>query len=91
MLIYVGNLSAETLGTDLRREFEAFGKVTRAAIVVDHETHTSAGYGFVKMASKEETEAALRGLTRKQPNGQQWQLRPTRRVAAKESLEREPL
>jgi RNA recognition motif-containing protein len=81
MYIYVGNLSVETVGSDLRREFEAFGEVSKAAIITDLATSVSAGFGFVKMASQLETAAALKGMVGKALHGNILKIRRTRRVA----------
>ncbi len=81
MYIYVGNLSAKTAGTDLRREFEAFGEVTKAAIITDSGKIVSAGYGIVKMASQNSTEAALMGMAGKSIHGRTLEIRKTRKVA----------
>lgn len=81
MYIYVGNLSAKTAGTDLRREFEAFGEVTKAAIITDSGKVISAGFGIVKMASQTGTDAALMGMTGKTIHGRTVEIRKTRRVA----------
>ncbi|MGB5107584.1 MAG: RNA-binding protein [Candidatus Zixiibacteriota bacterium] len=81
MYIYVGNLSTETAGVDLRREFEAFGEVTKAAIITDQGKVDSAGFGIVKMASQIGTNAALTGMIGKSIHGRTWEIRKTRRVA----------
>ncbi len=81
MYIYVGNLSTKTDGTDLRREFEAFGEVTKAAIITDSGKVVSAGYGFVKMASQNGTDAALMGMAGKLIHGRTVEIRRTRKVA----------
>ena len=81
MYIYVGNLSTKTAGNDLRREFEAFGVVTKAAIITDSGKIVSAGYGIVKMASQNETDAALMGMAGKSIHGRTVEIRKTRQVA----------
>ena len=65
MKIYVGNLSYEVTGEDLRQEFGAFGEVTSADIVTDKYSGRPRGFGFVEMASKSEAEAAITGLNGK--------------------------
>ncbi len=81
MYIYVGNLDQETIGAELRREFEAFGEVTKAAIITDRATRASAGFGFVEMADRTGTEAALRGMVGQRIHGRLLEIRRTRRVA----------
>ncbi len=81
MYIYVGNLSLETAGSDLRREFEVFGEVTKAAVITDRSTSVPAGFGFVKMANQLGTVAALKGMAGKVLHGNILKIRRTRRVA----------
>ena len=65
MKIYVGNLSYEVTEEDLRQEFEAFGEITSANIIIDKYSGRPKGFGFVEMASKSEAEAAIAGLNGK--------------------------
>ncbi len=62
MKIHVGNLPSEMTEDDLRREFEAFGKVESVAIVKDRYSGQSRGFAFVEMPTKSEAVAALAGL-----------------------------
>ncbi len=62
MNIYVGNLSRDTSGDDLREAFEAFGQVESAHVLKDKFTGESRGFGFVEMPSSEEAGAAIDGL-----------------------------
>jgi RNA recognition motif-containing protein len=80
MYIYVGNLDQETIGAELRREFEAFGKVTKAAIITDRKTSASVGFGFVEMADQAGTESALRGMVGKKVHGRLLEIKRTQRV-----------
>ena len=51
MNIYVGNLSYDMTEEDLRKEFEAFGKVDSVNIIKDKFTDRSRGFAFVEMSS----------------------------------------
>lgn len=62
MNIYVGNLSRDTTGDDLREAFEAFGQVESAHVLKDKFTGESRGFGFVEMPSGDEARAAIDGL-----------------------------
>ncbi len=62
MKIHVGNLPREMTEDDLRREFEAFGKVESVAIVKDRYSGQPRGFAFVEMPTKSEAIAALTGL-----------------------------
>ncbi|HKW13123.1 MAG TPA: RNA-binding protein [Candidatus Krumholzibacteria bacterium] len=47
--IHVGNLSFESTVGDVRTAFEAFGTVHDVAVITDHATERSRGFGFVVM------------------------------------------
>ena len=59
MKLYVGNLSFQTSGENLRQHFAQAGTVETATVVEDRDTGRSRGFGFVEMSSKEEGEAAI--------------------------------
>ena len=65
MKIYVGNLSYEVTEEELRQEFEAFGKVESASIIMDKYSGRPKGFGFVEMPSVSEGQAAITGLNGK--------------------------
>ena len=69
MNIYVGNLSYTTNEQELRDAFEAFGKVTRATVIMDRETGRSKGFGFVEMANNAEAEEAIRSMNGRNVGG----------------------
>ena len=65
MNIYVGNLSRDVTDEELRKEFEAFGKVESVNIIKDKYSGQSRGFGFVEMPAKAEGQAAITGLKSK--------------------------
>ena len=67
--LYVGNLSFETSGENLRQHFMQAGTVETANVVEDRDTGRSRGFGFVEMASKEEGEAAIARFNGNDLNG----------------------
>jgi cold-inducible RNA-binding protein len=67
--LYVGNLSFETSGENLRQHFAQAGTVETANVVEDRDTGRSRGFGFVEMASKEEGEAAIARFNGNDLNG----------------------
>jgi cold-inducible RNA-binding protein len=69
MNIYVGNLSWEVTEDDLRKTFEAFGRVESANVIMDKFSGKSKGFGFVEMPSKEEAQAAIQGANGKELKG----------------------
>lgn len=60
--IYVGNLAYTVDNAQLVQVFGAFGEVVDAHIVTDRDTGRSKGFGFVEMASEQETQKAITGL-----------------------------
>ena len=64
--IYVGNLSYDLTEEQLRKEFEAYGKVTYARIITNRYTGRSKGFGFVHMPNREEVDAAVKALSDKE-------------------------
>jgi len=67
--IYVGNLPFEIDDESLAREFEVFGEVVTANVVMDRASGRSRGFGFVEMPTQAEAEAAIAGLNGKDMNG----------------------
>jgi len=67
MNIYVGNLSLEVTTEELRQEFIPFGQVTSISIMNDKYIGSGQprGYGFVKMPSHSEGQAAILSLNGK--------------------------
>jgi RNA recognition motif-containing protein len=64
--IYVGNLSYDLTEDQLRKEFEAFGKVNSARIITNRYNGKSKGFGFIHMPNREEVDAALKALSDKE-------------------------
>ncbi len=60
--IYVGNLAYGSTDQDLQELFAQHGTVQTANVVTDRETGRSRGFGFVEMASAEETQKAISAL-----------------------------
>ncbi|MBQ7235428.1 MAG: RNA-binding protein [Kiritimatiellae bacterium] len=66
MEIYVGNLSYEMTDDQLRKAFEAYGKVNSARIITNRYNNKSKGFGFVHMPDRAEVEAAVAALNDKE-------------------------
>lgn len=62
MRIYVGNLSFNTTDTELNAAFSAHGQVTSANVIIDRETGTSRGFGFVEMPDTAQAQRAIQSL-----------------------------
>ena len=70
MNIYVGNLSHEVSGEELRQVFEAFGQVSSATIIKDKYSGQPRGFGFVEMPERAEAQTAIQNLNGKDLRGQ---------------------
>jgi cold-inducible RNA-binding protein len=73
MRLFVGNLSFKTDDDSLRSSFSQFGSITDLKVMTDRMTGRSRGFAFVTFSTKEEGEAAIRGL-----DGQSLDGRPLR-------------
>ncbi|RZL36210.1 MAG: RNA-binding protein [Rubrivivax sp.] len=60
--IYVGNLPYSVTDASLKSNFAEFGSVSSAKVMMDRDTGTSKGFGFVEMASPEVAQAAIAAL-----------------------------
>ncbi len=69
MNIYVGNLPRATSEEELRKAFEAFGRVSSAAIIKDKFSGESRGFGFVEMPEKNEAQTAITSMNGKDFGG----------------------
>ena len=57
--LFVGNLSPDTTGDELRTLFSEVGEVDSCQLITDRDTGRSKGFGFVEMNSKTEANAAI--------------------------------
>ena len=64
--IYVGNLSYDLTEDQLRKEFEAFGTVNSARLIMNKFNGKSKGFGFVHMPNRDEAEKACAALNDKE-------------------------
>ena len=60
--IYVGNLPYSVTDASLKSNFSEFGSVSSARVMMDRDTGSSKGFGFVEMASPELAQAAISAL-----------------------------
>ncbi|MFO0982354.1 MAG: RNA-binding protein [Planctomycetota bacterium] len=66
--LYVGNLGSTT-NEQLLALFTPFGKVDTANVVMDQESGTSKGFGFVEMSSDLEADTAIKAMSGKEHEG----------------------
>ncbi len=69
MNIYVGNLGYDVTESELQAAFEAYGEVESARIIMDRDSGRSKGFGFVEMADRKESLAAIEGLNETELGG----------------------
>lgn len=69
MNIYVGNIPREATEDDLRKAFEAFGRVDTINIIKDKFTGEIRGFGFIEMPARSEAEAAISNMNGKEFKG----------------------
>lgn len=69
MKLLIRNLARTTTEEELRRMFESFGAVQSCSLVVDKETGSSKGFGFVEMPRSGEAKAATKNLNGKEIAG----------------------
>ena len=67
--LYVGNLSYETVNSDLEQLMAPHGTVLSAEVIMDRSTGRSKGFGFVEMDSDAGAQAAISALNG-QPHGE---------------------
>jgi cold-inducible RNA-binding protein len=63
--LYVGNLPFDANEDFIRSIFAESGTVVSVALVKDHRTGTSRGFGFVEMGSQPDADAAIKALNGK--------------------------
>ena len=83
--IYVGNLSYDLTEEQLRKEFEAFGKVDAARVVTNKFNDKSKGFGFVVMPNRPEAEAAIAAMSEKEVLGRKMRVNEARNTIKEEA------
>jgi len=70
MKLLIRNLARSVTEADVREMFEAYGRVQSCSLVMDKQTGTSKGFGFVEMPKPGEAKAAMKNLNGKIVAGQ---------------------
>ncbi|MFA4889148.1 MAG: hypothetical protein WC628_06200 [Candidatus Omnitrophota bacterium] len=80
MNIFVGNLSFEANGGDVKKLFEGFGNVASVVIVMSREKKTPKprGFGFVQIPDEQQALAAIAALNGKEFMGRVLDINPAR-------------
>ena len=84
MKLYVGNLSVETTGNDLKQLFQQYGQVSEVALRMAKITGKSRGFAFVTMNDRIEAETAIAAIDGRDLDGRALSVSETR--ARKEML-----
>ena len=83
--IYVGNLSYDMNDEQLRKTFEAFGKVDSVRVVLNRFNGKSKGFGFVVMPNRPEAEAAIAALNNKEVLGRELRVNEAKNTIKEEA------
>lgn len=70
MKLLIRNLNRLTTAAELEKLFQEFGAVQKCSLVMDQESGTSKGFGFIVMQKPGEAKAAVKTLNNKTVNGQ---------------------
>lgn len=65
MKLLVRNLDRSTTEEELKRLFQEFGSVQSCDLVIDRDSGTSKGFGFIEMPKSGEAKAAVKNLNKK--------------------------
>ncbi len=60
--LFIGKLSFDTTDATLKAEFEKYGVVISASVIIDRATNQSKGFGFVEMETDDAAQAAIKAL-----------------------------
>ena len=69
MKLLIRNLARTTTEADLFTMFESFGRVQSCSLILDKETGSSKGFGFIEMPMKGEAKAAMKAFNGKELDG----------------------
>ncbi len=67
--LYVGNLAYKVTNNDLQELFSQFGTVRDATVIMDRDTGSSKGFGFVEMEDNQAADEAIRNLNERVVEG----------------------
>ncbi len=69
MKLLIRNLSRSSTEADIKELFESYGTVQSCTLVMDRETGSSKGFGFLEMPKAGEAKAAMKNLNGKEIEG----------------------
>jgi len=71
MKLLIRNLNRTTTEGELKAMFEVYGTVQSCTLILDKETSSSKGFGFIVMPKPGDAKAAMKGLNGKDVAGSQ--------------------
>ena len=69
MKLLIRNLARTTTEATVRAMFETYGTVQSCTLIMDKETDSSKGFGFIEMPKQGEAKAAMKNLNGKEVDG----------------------
>ncbi len=69
MKLLIRNLDRTTTEAELQKMFETYGRIQSCSLVMDNETGSSKGFGFIEMPMQGEAKAAMKALNGKEVDG----------------------
>jgi transformer-2 protein len=77
--LFVTGIHPSMTESDITRMFEKYGEVENCSIMVDPHTKESRGFGFVKMVTSDQADAAREGLQGSEMQGRTLSIEKARR------------
>jgi RNA recognition motif-containing protein len=90
MKLLIRNLARATKENDLKKLFEAYGKVQYCTIIKDAESGDSKGFAFVEMPRVGDAKAATKNLNGKEVDGNKLRVKKAPPKAAKPQAPKTP-
>ena len=87
MKLLIRNLARTTTESELQKMFESYGRVQSCSLVLDKETGSSKGFGFVEMPMLGEAKAAMKALNGKEVDGNKIRVKKVEAKVEKDEAE----
>ena len=69
--VFIGNLSYNVTGDQLREMFAQAGEVVDAVVIIERHTGRSKGFGFIEFSTEEEAKKAIEMFNGKELDGRE--------------------
>jgi RNA recognition motif-containing protein len=87
MKLLIRNLARTITEAELEEMFETYGRIQSCSLVLDKETGSSKGFGFVEMPMLGEAKAAMKALNGKELNGNKIRVKKVEAKVEKDEAE----